>query len=477
MQYSSNKQELNEFFKKSKHSKVFYDFDNTLFLDNSTNLYFNTIRPRWLVLVIFSILNFIFDKFKINRFVWEDYIKTIIGIYLFPISYLKWRFYTGKFFAQRLLNSELLNNDFKDRKKFIIISFGHKELIEPILKHMGIDYHLVASKIFLFPNNIRKKGKLHYVSKYLEEGDKDKALFVTDSKDDSELLDYFDNSFLIVWRQQTPINFHNVYVPLKYTADCKYNIKDILWKQHIGEDFIILLFAYSIFMPLDLFALFMLFLSFFAVYEIGYYENDFKASKNEEKPSLSGKQKEYENYPIYKGSIIWATITSFIGIYYFSNNFLIDYIFWILVLFGLFFTFRLFNNLKPENRVYIFPFLQIFKTFAYTLVLKINPIGMVLLFAQVMRQTTNYYIYRFGGDYRKFKRQNHRLLIFILVTVILYIINVINLNNILTLQFLLIVLWILQRSITRDMGGYKNFLKKFLKIPNILISKIFKDNK
>ncbi len=476
MQYSSNKKELDEFLEKSEHNNVFYDFDNTLFLDNSTNLYFNTIRPRWLVLIIFSIVNFIFDRFKINRFVWEDYIKTIIGVYLFPIAYLKWKFSTSKYFAKELLNKELLKNNFANGKKLIVISFGHKEIIQPILKHMGIgDYVLISSKVSLIPHNIRKKGKLHYINKYLNQDDKEKALFVTDSKDDRELLEYFHNSFLIVWRKQTPVSFHNIYVPLKYTAGCKYNVKDILWNQHIGEDFIILLFAYSIFMPLDIFALFMLFLSFFAVYEIGYYENDFKAIKNEANPSLSGKQSEYLDYPIYSGGFIWALITSAIGILYFSTDFLVDYLSWLGILIGLFFTFRLFNNLKPDNRIYIFPFLQIFKTFSYTLVLKINPIGMVLLFAQVMRQTTNYHIYRMGGDIRKFKRQNHRLLIFTIVTTILFIIGLINLNDILTIQFLLILLWTLQRSITRDMGGYKTFVNKLFKIPNLLINKLFKN--
>lgn len=60
---------------------------------------------------------------------------------------------------------------------------------------------------------------------------------------------------------------------------------------------------------------------------------------------------------------------------------------------------------------------------------------MVLLFAQVMRQTTNYHIYRMGGDIRKFKRQNHRLLIFTIVTTILFIIGLINLNDILLYNF------------------------------------------
>lgn len=474
MQYSESRDELDEIIgKQSQESrKVFYDFDNTLFLDNSTNLYFNTIRPRWLVCIIFYLLNFIFDKFKIDRFVWEDYVKTIIGIYLFPLSYFRWRYRTAKFFAKKLTNDELLRSDFKNGRKFIVISFGHREIIEPILRNMDIDYELISSSVLFKMKNIRKKGKLHYIEKYLEPGDKEACLFVTDSKDDDELLDYFDQSFLLVWRKQTPVSFHNVYLPFKYTAKCKYVVKNILWNQHIGEDFVVLLLAFGLFMPLDILAISFLFLSFFIIYEIGYYENDFKASKKEDNPSLSGNQKEYLNYPIYRYGSLWALSTSAIGIYYVGDDFLFDYFSWLFTLSCLFILFRVFNNINPNNRVYLFPILQLFKTFSYTMFFKINPVGAILLFSQVMRQTTNYNIYRTGGRVQAFKRQNHRLLMFIMLIVTLVITGVISIVNMLNIQFFVICLWLLQRSITRDMGGYRNFCNKIITIPRVVFNKV-----
>lgn len=452
--------------------KVIYDFDNTLFLDNSTNLYFNSIRPRWLVCLIFYFLNIVFEKFKIDRFIWEDYVKTVIGIYLFPLSYLRWKYRTAKYFSNELLNEELLLNESKDNRKYIIISFGHEEIIEPILKHMGIDYELICSKVFFNPKNIRKKGKLYYIEQFIDEGDKEKCLFVTDSKDDSELLDYFDNSYLLVWRKQTPVNFHNVYIPFKYTAKCKYVVANILWNQHIGEDLVVLILAYGLFMPLDILSVAFLFLSFFIVYEMGYYENDFKASKNEDKPSLSGKQKEYINYPIYKYGLLWALSTSAIGVCFLTENFITSYFKWLITLVALFFTFRIFNSIKPLNRIYFFPFLQIFKTFSYTLFFKLNPIGIALLFSQVMRQTTNYHIYRFGGNIKIFKRQNHRVLIFVVILLCFIVANLIHVSDLLSGQFFIIMLWLFQRAITRDIGGYSNFFQNIVLLPSILIKKI-----
>ncbi|WCE29877.1 HAD family hydrolase [Vibrio sp. SCSIO 43137] len=474
MQYSENPDELKSFLEEHSGStkKVIYDFDNTLFLDNSTNLYFNSIRPRWLVCLIFYFLNIVFDRFKIDRFIWEDYIKTVIGIYLFPLSYFRWKYRTAKYFARELLNEELLLNESKENRKYIIISFGHKEIIEPLLKHMGIDYELICSKILLNPKNIRRRGKLYYIEPFLEEGDKENCLFVTDSKDDSELLDYFERSFLLIWRKQSPVNFHNVYIPFKYTAKCKYVVKNILWNQHIGEDLVVLILAYGLFMPLDILSVVFLFISFFIVYEMGYYENDFKASENEDKPSLSGKQKEYINYPIYKYGILWALSTSAIGVYFLTESFITNYVQWLITLIALFFTFRIFNSIKPINRIYIFPFLQLFKTFSYTLFFKLNPIGLVLLFSQVMRQTTNYHIYRFGGNTKIFKRQNHRMLVFIILMLVLLVSKLVAIEELFTVQFALILCWLLQRSITRDLGGYRNSAKFFVKLPQVLYRKL-----
>ncbi|MFH0259606.1 HAD family hydrolase [Vibrio barjaei] len=474
MQYSENPDELKSFLEEHSGSakKVIYDFDNTLFLDNSTNLYFNSIRPRWLVCLIFYFLNIVFDRFKIDRFIWEDYIKTVIGIYLFPLSYFRWKYRTAKYFAKELLNEELLLNESKESRKYIVISFGHKEIIEPLLKHMGIDYELICSKVLFNPKNIRKRGKLYYIEPFLNEGDKENCLFVTDSKDDSELLEYFDNSFLLVWRRQTSVNFHNVYLPLKYTARCKYNVKNILWNQHIGEDFVVLILAFGLYMPIDLIAILMLFISFFSVYEMGYYENDFSASKNEDNPSLSGKQKEFINYPIYRAGISWALVTSFIGVYFLSDKVIQDYSLWLSILCGLFLTFRIFNNIDVRHRIYLFPFLQIFKTFSYSLFFKLNPVGMILLFSQVMRQTTNYIVYRSGGEVRKFKRQNHRMLIFVVLLLCSIIASLIHVSDLFSVQFFIIMLWLLQRAITRDIGGYNNFFQKILLLPSMLLKKI-----
>lgn len=474
MHYSENREELKRFLEGNAGDgrKVFYDFDNTLFLDNSTNLYFNSIRPRWLVCLIFYFLNVVFDRFKIDRFIWEDYIKTVICIYLFPLSYFRWKYRTAKYFAKELINEELLLNEPKENRKYIVISFGHKEIIEPLLKHMGIDYELICSKILFNPKNIRKKGKLYYIEQFLNEGDKENCLFVTDSKDDLELLDYFKHSFLLVWRKQTPVSFHNVYLPLKYTARCKYNVKNILWNQHIGEDFIVLVLAFGLYMPLDLIAIFMLFISFFSVYEMGYYENDFSASRNEEKPSLSGRQKEFLNYPIYKSGVLWALVTSFIGVYFLSDKFFQDYSLWLCILCGLFLIFRIFNNINVRQRIYLFPFLQLFKTFSYSLFFKLNPIGMILLFAQVMRQTTNYIVYRTNGEVKTFKRQNHRMLIFIVLLVCFIVANLIHISDLLSIQFFIVMLWLLQRAITRDIGGYRNFFQKMPLLPSMLLKKI-----
>jgi hypothetical protein len=102
----------------------------------------------------------------------------------------------------------------------------------------------------------------------------------------------------------------------------------------------------------------------------------------------------------------------------------------------------------------------------------LNPIGVVLLFSQVMRQTTNYHIYRFGGNIKIFKRQIHRMLIFTMLLLVLLISELVTVDDLFTVQFAIVFLWLLQRSITRDLGGYRNFAKNCVRLPQVLYRKL-----
>lgn len=458
----TSRNELKEILTTKNFSKLIYDFDNTLLLDNSTNLYFNSLRPKILVYIIFGLVDFFLRKLRVKNDVWGDFIKVIFGVMCFPWSYIHWYFIKSKRVA-RLFNNNLLDKHAISNEKIFIVSFGFDVIIKPLLNKIDIKYTLISCKPFLMCN-IRTKGKLHYLKKYLGKDDREKALFVSDSIDDNELLCYFKKSFLIKWnKMQTILRFDNVYVPFRYTMECKYPIRDILWNQHIGEDFIILLLAYSVYNPIHICCLFMLFVSFFCIYEIGYYENDFKASKKESAPTLSGKQKYFEKYPIYTGAILTSATISVFPIYYFSDNFLLYYIVWIGVLFGVYSVFKLFNNVDTQYRIYVFPVLQFFKTCSYAVVLKLNILGMVLLFSQAMRQVTNYNVYRHGGNTRIFKRQNHRMLIFFLLLCFCLVSQIISFADIITIQFFCILSWIVQRSVTRDFGDYKKYFRKIFK--------------
>jgi hypothetical protein len=471
MSENSSKDLLIKHLRTNSSGKVFYDFDNTLLLDNSTNLFFNTVRPRWLMYIVFKCIEFLLDNFKINRFKWEDFIKTLLCKYLFPHSYMYWYFFKAKKIAKEYVNVSLTDQKNLKKREVIVISFGHREIIEPILKYIDIDYKLVASRAsILFPKNIRLKGKLYHLQKFLDKNDYTESIFVTDSEDDKELLNFFKNSFLVVWGSQTPVSYGITYVPFRYTSECKYVVRNIIWNQHLGEDYVILVLAYWLTSINQILCVFLLFISFFAIYEIGYFENDMYSSKKEEKPSLSGRQAAFINYPIYRYAILWAILCGLGGLYMLSECNYINIVGWFGILLLQYLLFKFFNALPPSKRIYLFPILQYLKTFSYVLVLPLNALGGVLLYSQMMRQTINYYIYRHAGNYRTFKRQIHRLLTFIIVISIMLTVGIINLNDILTVQSAVVILWLFQRVITRDTGGYKNTFRRFWVLGKRMIS-------
>jgi hypothetical protein len=81
--------------------------------------------------------------------------------------------------------------------------------------------------------------------------------------------------------------------------------------------------------------------------------------------------------------------------------------------------FALFNRVSVVTRIYFFPGLQVGKTMIYGLFLPLDWVGAALVIAQILRQWTNYLIYRYRGDNRSFRRQSYRTWIFALVCIAL----------------------------------------------------------
>jgi SAM-dependent methyltransferase len=409
-----------------KNSCAVLDFDYTLFLKNSTDTYLEEIRPKWygyfLVKLSDRIVMLLAQMKMLDYSKWRDFSRVLTALFLAPWNYLYWLL-TAKKRINDNLNKELLDAVIASHpERIVIISFGYKHLIRPLVSALPFKADLICSKVVPGFFNLRTIGKERAIRSLLSEVEINNSIFTTDSKEDRELLDLFHRSFLIPWTQVRPLRFHNAYFPFRYTEECKYPGKNILWNQQFGEDLMVLLLAYYLtgFMfP----AIIFFFVSFFCIYEMGYYENDFKASDKNAELLKSAQYREFSSYPINLFGWIWAIILGFAGsllVVSFENPF-VPFAKWIGILVLVRLTFWIFNKLSVPFRLYIFPFLQILKTYSYAAVFTITYPGSLLLFSQVMRQVTNYHIYRSGGEVVPFRRQAHRMMIFLLVAIVLSI--------------------------------------------------------
>lgn len=478
-----NKERLFKALERNKNSCAVLDFDYTLFLRNSTDTYLDKIRPKWygylLVKVSDKIVSWMSRKNKLSFFQWRDFFRAFTTCFFAPWTYLFWQL-SAKKRVQQNLNKELLDKVMASSpSRVIIISFGYKHLIAPLLSKMPVQAELICSKVMPNLLNLRSFGKREAIKSLLSQEEINNSVFVTDSKEDKELLELFPNSHLLTWTKIQPPPFQNVYFPFRYTAEGKYPGKNIIWNQQFGEDLIVLLLAYELTGPMFP-AIILFFVSFFCIYEIGYYENDFKAANKESKPFLSGKFKEFSSYPINRFGWFWAIFLGFTGSFFVTSSGYSFILFakWVGILILVRFVFWVFNKLRVSWRIYFFPILQLLKTFSYVAVFTLTYAGALLLFSQVMRQVTNYIIYRNGGNVVQFKRQAHRLLIFVLLVTALSITFGFNGEHIFDWRFGLIVGWIVYRVLRERHGfgvrPFKGLLKDMKGVCFFVLSNIKK---
>lgn len=214
---------------------------------------------------------------------------------------------------------------------------------------------------------------------------------------------------------------NDVYLPFFYLEKVKrtgenYTLRVIFW-----DDLPVLLLAFSwqanhIF--LHSVSILFLLVSFWCIYELGYYENDCVAEKYEEKPKLS------ITYHVYKHIMetyypwLWSLLFGLIGVallvkaqgvsLLFSTSlieanpvsligFLLPLLCWISFLVSLRFCFWAYNHLNKHTRTWVYLLLQSFRYYGFLAVTSTNPIGTSLLSSHILCRSILYVVYRYAG--------------------------------------------------------------------------------
>ncbi len=429
---------------------ILVDFDETLLLRNSTAEYLNNLRPRFLGAFLLKVLSALKPWSWLvsgkNKEVTRDWFLIFISTVLMPWNILIWQSKARKL-AERYSNLELLEYLNKNSDAEVIVaSLGFKSIINPILRHMSVDYSkLIACSLLAGPKD-RQRGKLDMVEEIIGAEALSNATLVTDSLDDLPVMEKVAKPLLVVWdkaKYTSPMS--DVYMPMMYLHKVKRAGENYIVKSVLGDDLPILILALSWLSPQPLLsscALLFLTLSFWCIYEVGYYENDFVGWKYEKDPTLN-KEFYVPGATYVSGTTmsqwqpwLWSLLLGAIGVAFltasdsqvvFGEDYLnhlleastVPFAIWALSLAGSRFCFWVYNYVNKQTRIWLYTFLQFSRYCGFLAIVASNLIGVSLLFGQILSRSISYLVYRYSGgnkeNWPQLQEKFLRLVLFVLL--------------------------------------------------------------
>ncbi|MEM7555601.1 MAG: HAD family hydrolase [Cyanobacteria bacterium P01_A01_bin.84] len=421
---------------------VLIDFDETLFLRNSTEEYLNSLQPRILGYLFLTLLSFLkpwnFLPSSLKGDVSRDWMRVLLATIFFPWTIVLWQFQAKKL-AQTHGNTILMEAIAKKTKTQIVISsLGFDFIIRAIAKHLPIKIDKIVACRFWGGGKDRSQGKLATITKALGKDVVESSMVITDSHHDLPLLNSSSIPCLFVWSEAKSVPaMDDVYIPFFYLEKVKKPGKPYFLYEIVAYDLLFLLIGLTWLSPQPIFhvvSMIFLLLSFWCIYEIGYMENDLVAEKFEKKPVLS------ERYQRYKSRIslwkpwIWSGFFAIPGIIFlelskesvnqliptlsnltfsweFNVNFLITHranilttaSCWLGLLVFVRVLFWVYNHIDKYTRVWLYPILQACRCFGFLSVATTNTVGAMIFAAYVISRWLPYIVYRYAktNDYPK----------------------------------------------------------------------------
>ena len=191
-----------------------------------------------------------------------------------------------------------------------------------------------------------------------------------------------------------------VYLPGEYISQIKHPGERYIFRGILQEDFAFWLLS-SIGLAINpathLVGLLLLLLSFWAIYERGYVDNDLVASRYEADPKLSAT---FGSVRVATPAVqpwIWALLAGAAGVAILHPDrmaFVVHFAGWVAVLILTYACFVFYNRLDKMTRVWLYPLLQFARSAAFTVVVPIEPAGVAALGAHVLSRWVPYQVYR-----------------------------------------------------------------------------------
>jgi hypothetical protein len=438
------------------------DFDETLYLRNSTEDFIDCARPGLLALLLLRVLDVLKPWQLTGGIDTRDTWRVCAISTFFPWTRWRWRKKVASF-AERYANQELKTALKARGQPPVILTTGFKSIVKPLLAAM--DFHdapLIAARMYSLAD--RRNGKLHMVTRELGAETVRCCLVVTDSINDLELLQNCARPLRTLWPQARYRRaFGGVYLPGEYISKIKHPGERYIFRGVLQEDFAFWLLS-SISLSSNAGAhvvgLLLLLLSFWAIYERGYLDNDLAASRYEADPKLSAT---FGSEAVATPAVqpwIWALLAGAAGVAVLRPDgmpFIVHFAGWVAVLISTYACFAFYNRLDKMTRVWLYPLLQFARGTAFMVVVPIEPAGVAALGAHVLSRWVPYQVYRLSARWPNARPELVRLISFVLLS--LMIVCSLDLSILLTWSALALLLWNVFRA-RRDICAIFNSARR-----------------
>lgn len=376
---------------------VIVDFDETLYLRNSTEDFLDCMTPGLVGKLFLKALGLL-GPWRITGSLTRDAWRVRIVALLFPWIWLSWRARVEALAAARV--NPRLRAALARRGDVIVATLGFEPVVRPLLDAMGLAHvKLVACRFGSIVD--RRARKLALLRAQIGEEAVARSLVITDSQDDAPLLEACAVPLFVIWPEARFVPaLSRVYLPLEYLTEVKRPGKRYFLGAILGDDYIVWVLA-SIalagFWVPHVLGLLLLLISFWAIYERGYVDNDEMAARHEKDPVLS---ETFHGSHVATPKVtpwIWALVFGAAGVTVLAwpnEPSVAELVAWGGVLAATHIFFHAYNRIDKAARVWMFAGLQLLRVFAFVAIVPVTAIGAIALAALAMARWVLYCVYR-----------------------------------------------------------------------------------
>ena len=382
---------------------ILVDLDETLYLRNSTEDFIDSAYPQLLARGLMKVLDWTKPWRLTGGHETRDVWRLAFIRILFPWTMWVWQTRVTQL-ATSLINKPLHDALRVSTQQIIVVTVGFKPVVTKLIKAMGFEStQIVAARPWSFAD--RRNGKLVLAQAALPDAVIASALLITDSIDDAPLLQRCAMPLRVLWpnaRYRPALSCG--YFPGEYLTKIKRPGERYIWRAIVQEDLALWILSsvpLAAHITSHIFGLSVLMISFWAIYECGYVDNDLIAAHFEKEPQLSATYGYTEiDTSIWK-PWLWALLLGAIGVTLLrwpGMATAMDYLKWLGALLATHGCFRLYNRLDKRTRAWLYVWLQLARSAAFAVLVPITTIGATALGSNTLARWIPYYIYRHVGQ-------------------------------------------------------------------------------